>query len=214
MIIGGLGVLTAFLAYRVNTLSRKESQPNVNVEWKPPFNLPIHYVDVKKTDLYYLIEAIFTNTGGKIVAATELVAGKGGFLHTVQLIYGQSVTETPYVPTPDLYILPQPIQTYVGKEEIFQTHKGTKQKVINNEVPLDIVIDPGKSVRLSLCFYAKNYKEPAEKGHNHIFSVAVKFNNGQKSSFNVAVGGVLSAAVKSERHNKANSSDAKSGAAD
>ena len=205
LLIALLSTLIAFLAYRVSLLSRKENKSNINVEWKPPFNLPVYYTDRDTIDLYYLIEAIFANTGGKAVTAVELLGGQKGFLYTQQLNLGKSIKEFLYTPAPDLFILPNPILTYVDKEKIFQIHNSKKYKTINNniplEIPLDIVIAPGESVRLSLCFYVKDYKKPAEKGDNHIFTIVVKFNNNQRSCYNVLVGGFLSLVGKYKMHN-------------
>ena len=43
--------------------------------------------------MYYFIEGVFTNSGGRAVAALELISGEGGgFVYTMRLVRGQPIT--------------------------------------------------------------------------------------------------------------------------
>ena len=66
----------------------------------------------------------------------------------------------------------------------------TKLKPLS-EIPLDIHINAGKSERLSICFYIKDYQK-LTFSDNHIVSLKVKFNNKQTSSYTIAGGGFIS----------------------
>ena len=194
VLIVGIVAIFGILAYRLN---RKKELSEINVEWKTPFNVSAKFYGTERVDLYFFVEAIFTNTGDKSVSAVELVQGKGGFFSKKKFIYGEPIKNIAYEPPPDVFILNNPIHHYLNEENLFMIKSETKLKPLS-EIPLGIPINPGKSERLSICFYIKDYQK-LTFSDNHIVSLKVKFNNKQTSSYTIADGGFISFGNKKDR---------------
>jgi len=189
--IAVLSLVIAWLAYRVASLSRRESKPNIDVEWKIPIHFVLDFGGKRPKDLAYLIEGVFTNKGGTAVSTIELVPPEGGFVHFLKLAKGEKIEQLPFKPTPTFFLLSKPIQHYMTAETILKIKNEKLIKDLRGEVPLSIVIEPGHSSRFGMCYYFANYERPANPALNPIVSFIVRFNNGQTSGMNIAVGGVL-----------------------
>ena len=188
LLISCLGVLIAWLTYRVTALSRKETLPYVNVEWKTPACLLVHYDKGNIVDMYYFIEGIFTNSGGRAVSALELISGEsGGFVYTMRLVRGKPITYSLYSPLPKFFILSQSFQSYLNNP--LKVHH-EKNLPLTKEIALDIPLNPGKSHRFTLCFVFRDWETQELKEENDILiGFLVRFSNGQTTGLNIAIGG-------------------------
>jgi len=197
LLISLLGIIIAVLMYRVTALIRKENLPHINVEWKTPAAVNILVNKQKmKIDLYYLIEGIFTNNGGRLVSAIELVSGKNGFVYTMRLKKGEPIIEKPYPPLPEFYILSQSLSSFVNKylshpERITLNYDKRIELTSNTrEITLNIPIEPGKTDRFTLCLVFRDWMKQEVKEENDVLiGFLVRFNNEQTSGLNVAIGG-------------------------
>ena len=114
LIIAGLSVAVAWLSFRVAALSRKESRPNVNVEWRVPAKCQVAFSNTRRRDLACLLEGLFTNTGERSVSVVELVPSKAGFAYLLKLAKGKRIEKIPYDKTPRIFLLSKPVQHYLS----------------------------------------------------------------------------------------------------
>jgi len=138
--------------------------------------------------MYYFIEGIFTNSGGRSISVLELISGEsGGFVYTMRLVQGQPITYSLYPSLPEFFICSQPFQSYLN--DPFKVHQ-EKNFPLTKEIGLYIPIDPGKSHRFTMCFVFRDWETEELKEKNDILiGFLVRFNNKQTAGLNILIGG-------------------------
>lgn len=187
VVLTGISVVIGALSYREIVLSRAEKKAQVDVEWKIPAKVYAKQKNSKKTDMYFFIEGIFTNSGGKAVSAIELECTEYGFVFAQETVVGQPIVLAQYEHQPEFFILPKPFKYYLNN--LLEIHSEKRMPLIK-ELPLDITIDPGNSSRFTTCFVFRDWKSKISNEKRDILvAFLVRFNNGQTAKMNVCVGG-------------------------
>jgi len=195
LIVTGCSVLVALLTYRLTSKMRKDTLPYVNVEWKTPASFNVK-VNNTRLDLYFLIEGLFTNSGGQTVSAIELISQDTGFVYTLNLRKGQPVVQKSYTNLPEFYLLSQSLSDFINanldnpKQITFDSNKKIELNPKTKEISLNIPIEPGNTHRITMCFVFRDWMNLELKETNDVLiAFLVRFNNKQTTALNVAVGG-------------------------
>jgi hypothetical protein len=185
VMLTGISVVIGALTYREIVLSRTEKRARVDVEWKVPAKVFAKHK--QKTDMYFFIEGIFTNSGGKAVSAIELECTKDGFVFAQKTVVGQPIILTSYEHQPEFFILPKPFKYYL--KNLLEIHS-EKSIPLVKELPLNFTVDPGKSHRFTTCFVFRDWKPKiSDEKRDILVAFLVRFNNGQTAKIGVCVGG-------------------------
>lgn len=183
VMLTGISVVVGALSYREIVLSRAEKRARVDVEWKVPAKVFVK----NKNDMYFFIEGIFTNSGGKSVSAIELECTENGFVFAQETVVGQPIVLTPYEHQPEFFLLPKPFKYYL--KNLLEIHSEKSMPLVK-ELPLNITIDPGKSNRFTTCFVFRDWKSKiSDEKRDILVAFLVRFNNGQTAKIGVCVGG-------------------------
>jgi hypothetical protein len=164
-VIGALGLLVAILSYRLNRLNRKASFPQILVDWKVPRAVSFTYTDRTARDRFVFFEALLTNTGGKTATLVELIPDEDYFLRYDRLFYLEKIRYEPYNQPYRFFLVSQPAMHYMSRETIESVMEEAELQLqpthpMPQEVPMNMVVEPGKTVRFTICLYLPDSSEP------------------------------------------------------
>jgi hypothetical protein len=190
IIIAALSLLVAILGYHLNRQNRKASFPQISVDWKVPRVFSFTYADRTSRDRFLFFEGLLTNTGGKTATLVEMTPDEDYFVRYFRVFYWEKGRNDLYERPYRLFLVSQSAMHYMSPETIESVMQETEIKLHSThpmlqEVPMNIVVETGKTVRFTVCLYLPDYERTTSEGYNRVAGLKLHFNNGQTASTNL-----------------------------
>ena len=180
--VGVLSLAIGILSYRLNIANRRSSLAEVSVDWRMPVKASVTYADTKLPDTALFFECLLKNSGGRATSIVSLVPNQKAFVHYLRRFVrkkpGYDTFDKPY----RIFNCLKPVVEYSESKNILSVLEETELKPFGSpaEVPLNIIIRSGESLRFTLCFWFSEYARHSSTEYYTIVDFEIQISSGQR----------------------------------